>query len=214
MAEKIILPIPFYPNTSDDPNRCAQVSMLSVLKYATGKDFEIEELDRATGRRIGLGTSTPQIAVALYELGLEVTYYSKTDASPWLEGEAGVRKAYGDAAEFTLKMADIPKIVEAVRKMGEYGIFELRQIGMDEIEEQLRKGRAIVALIDWNTIKGRNAYQGHFVVVTGFDDASVYLHQSGPADPSQNMAIEKSLFLNAWNANGTDNDLIVVHGKR
>ena len=71
-----------------------------------------------------------------------------------------------------------------------------------------------MVLIDWNKVTGTMApYQGHFGVLTGFDKDNVHFHNSGPAN-APDMRIRKETFMDAWNANGTDNDVLIVYGKR
>ena len=70
-------------------------------------------------------------------------------------------------------------------------------------------------LIDRNKIVGKEGfYQGHFIIVTGFDDQNVFYHEYGPENSEANKKVLKSTFIDAWNANGTDNDIIIVYGKR
>lgn len=52
------------------------------------------------------------------------------------------------------------------------------------------------------------------VAVTGFDDEHVYYHENGPRDPTANKKVSKELFIKACDAKPTDNDVIVVFGKR
>ena len=68
---------------------------------------------------------------------------------------------------------------------------------------------------DNNVISGKKGqYQGHFVAITGFDDKYVCYHESGPNHPEPNKRVLKETFIEAWNANGTDNDVVIVFSKR
>ena len=52
------------------------------------------------------------------------------------------------------------------------------------------------------------------MIVTGFDEKSVFYHESGPGpQTSPNRKVSKKSFIKAWNAKGTDNDCVVVYGK-
>jgi uncharacterized protein YvpB len=59
-----------------------------------------------------------------------------------------------------------------------------------------------------------DGFTGHLVVVTGFDDQNVFFHESGPFNAQPNYKVPKRLFIDAWNSKGTDNDAIIVFGKR
>ena len=212
--ERFMLDIPFYENTTGDGNQCYQVAMQSVLKYFLGKEFGVDELDRLTKRKIGKATATSQIVPVLYDLGLDVRYFSKTEIEPMLEGETYIRKTYGKDAEEILKWADVEVIVKSAKVLLTYDLFEKKVLSIGEIEDHIRAGHVPLVLIDWNRLAKIDAYHGHFGVLTGFDAENFYFHQSGPATPTPNMKLSKKAFLDAWNVNGTDNDIIIVYGRR
>jgi hypothetical protein len=213
--EKSILKVPFYANTSGDGNQCYQVAMQSTLKYFLGKEFSLEELDKLTRRKDGKWTATSQIVPTLYDLGLNVKLYSKSDLEPALAGESYLKKMFGDDYEKVVKFIDVEVFVDSVKHLMKYGLFEKRILDMDEIEEHIRNDHVLLVPLDWSIILGRTGpYQGHFGVITGFDDENIYFHNSGPKDPEPDMKIPKGTFIRAWNANGTDNDIVVVYGKR
>jgi len=216
----ILLNIPFYENKKG--NQCMQVAMKCVIKYFLNKDISLEKLDRLTGRKNNFWTWTSQIVPVLYDFGLDVKYYSKTDIKLFLNGKEFIKKHFGEDAEkilkFTdviLKFTDVNILLDSIRKLMKYSIFEKRKLEFKEIEDHISKGHVPLMLIDYNKIAGREElYQGHFVVVTGFDENNVYHHESGPENPEPNKKVSKQIFIEAWNANGTDNDVVIVYGKR
>ena len=212
--ELFLLDVPFYTNTSADGDRCYQVAMKSVLKYFLGKEFDLDELDRLTKRKPRKATATSQIVPVLHDLGLEVRYFSKTEIEPMLEGESYIRRLYGKDAEVILKWVDVEVMVESARVLLTYDLFEKKVLSVGEIEGYIRAGHVPLVLLDWNRLNNRDSYHGHFGVLTGFDTENFYFHQSGPSDPTPNLRIGKKAFLDAWNANGTDNDIVIVYGAR
>ena len=210
----MILNVPFYKN-DDEGNQCMQVTIKSVLKYFLNKDYSLDELDKLTGRKKGYWTWTSQIVAVLYDLGLDLKYYSKTDLGPYLQGEPFIKRHFGKDADKILKFTDLPVVIESIKKLRGYKIFEKRVLSSREIGKNISKGYVPLMLIDWNKIVGRqDNYQGHFVIVTGFDNENVFYHESGPKDPEPNKAVPKKIFIEAWDANGTDNDVVIVYGKR
>lgn len=192
-----------------------QVAMKTVLKHFLGKDISLKELDTLTGRKTGLWTWTSQVVTVLHKAGLDVKYYSTSDLEPFLHGEPFIRRHFGKDAEKILKFTDLPVALESIRELLKYKIFEKRKLPFNEIESHLTQGHVPLMLVDHNKLVGRaDLYQGHFVVVTGFDDKDIFYHESGPADPEANKKVLKSTFIKAWNANGTDNDVVIVSGKR
>jgi hypothetical protein len=210
----MIQKIPFYENNGDG-NQCMQVAMKCVLKHFLDKEFSLDELDKLTGRKKNLWTYTPQIVSALYDIGLDVKLYSKEDLEPFLEGEPFFRKHYGKDADKILQYTDVPTVVKSTQTLISKNIFKKRILSLKEILNNLNKGYIPMVLIDYNKITRKDGfYQGHFVIITGFDDENIYFHESGPTNPEPNKKVKKEFFKEAINANGTDNDCVIVYGKR
>ncbi len=206
------LSVPFYENKGDG-KQCVQVAMKSILKHFLDRDFSLEELDRLTGRKNGLWTWISQCVIVLHDLGLKVKYYSKSDLEPYLQGEPFIRKRYGKDSEKILKFTDLPIVLDSIKNLLKYNIFEKRKMSFDEVESHIKQGYVPLMSIDHNKIVGKkDLYQGHFVVVTGFDDQNVFYHESGPKNPGENKKVLKSTFIYAWN--GTGNDIVIVYGKQ
>ena len=212
--EKKILDLPFYKNDKTGL-QCYQVAMEVPLKHFLNKDFTLDDLDKLTGRKGAFCTYTAQVAPALYDLGLDVKYYSPVDPSPQLGGEKYIREHFGKEAEEYLRLTDMDAMMGAVRNLLKYDIFEKKKLSLEEICEHIANGHVVIALIDYYKLIGKEGgYQGHVVVLTGFDKENIDLHQPGPGSPQANMKVTKERFMDSWNALGTDNDLIIVSGKR
>lgn len=207
----MMLEIPFYENKGE---QCMQAAMQSVLKYFLNKEYSLSELDKLTGRKDKFYTWTSQIVPVLYDLGLNVKYFSKSNPEPFLGGEPFIRKYFGKDANRILKVTDLPVFIKSIEKLMKYDIFERKALSLNKLENYVIKGYISLALIDNNKILGKEGYNGHLVVLTGFDDKNIYYHDSGPINPEPNKKISKDIFIKAFNANGTDNDVVVCFGKR
>lgn len=151
----------------------------------------------------------------LDDVGLKVKFYSKENLEPFLEGEKFYRKRYGKDADKILKFVDVPIVTKSIEKLLNYDIFEKKKISISEIEQYIKENSVPLVLIDNNKIiRKKGFYQGHAVVITGFDDKYIYYHDSGPHNPTPNKKVKKKLFVEAMDANGTDNDCIIVFGKK
>ena len=114
-----------------------------------------------------------------------------------------------------MKFTDLPVLINSIDKLINKNIFEKRILSLSEIEKHILKGHVPIVLIDNNKVSGkRDLYQGHYVVLTGFNDNDIYYHDSGPTDALPNKKVPRERFIEAFNANGTDNDVIIVYGKR
>lgn len=208
------IPVPFYEN-SGDGSQCMQVAMQCVLKYFLDKDISLDLLDTLTHREKDMRTWTSQIVTVLYDLWLDLRYFSKEDIRPFLEWEPFIRRHFAADADKILQYTDVPVLVESVDHLMKYDIFEKRCVDREEIQDHIDEWHIPLMLIDYNYLSGAEwAYQWHFVVVTWYDEEHILYHESWPKNPEANKKIAKKLFIDAWNANGTDNDLVVVYGKR
>jgi|TARA_Y100000310_G_scaffold176725_1_gene176829 hypothetical protein len=209
-----MLNVPFYKDEGEGV-QCMQIAMNCALKYFLDEEFSLERLDELTGRREGLWTYTPQIVTALHDLGLDIRFYSGEELEPSLGGEPYIREHFGVDAEKILEHTDVEVVVEATRKLLDYNVFEKRELPLEEIVEHISRGHIPMVLVDANVIYDEgDFYQGHFAVLTGFDDENIYYHESGPRDAEPNKKVKKEVFEKAMNANGTDNDCVIVYGKR
>ena len=205
--------LPFYKNDFDG-SRCVPVCGKIVLEHFLGKKYSLDLLDKLMKRKPNMWTYTAQLVNVLHKEGLNVRYYSKFDLKPFLEGEPFFRKHFGKDAETILKYTDLPVVLEAIEKILYSDIFEKRELSISEIEENLMKGNIPIVVIDNNKISGKEGnFQGHVVVVTGFDEENIYFHESGPTNPTPNKKVKKETFIEAMNANGTDNDCVIVFKK-
>lgn len=209
--DKFMLQLPFYKNEAG--TSCMQASMQVALKHFLDKEYSIKELDKLTGRKEGLWTYTSQAASVLNDLSLNIRFYSKTDIKLFLGGEKFIRENYGKDAEQILKYTDLPVVIEATKKLLNNNIFKQKLLSVEELEESVKRGYVVIVLIDLNKILGvEGHYRGHYVNITGFDVDSIYIHDSGPLNAEANKKVDKQIFIDAMNANGTDNDVIVVRG--
>lgn len=210
----MLLPFPFYPNTGDG-RQCYQVAMQVVLKHFLGKDFSREELDALTERKTEFWTWTAQIVPVLHDLGLNVKFFSSRDPKDFLEGEAFIKRAYGDDAEIQLQMTDMPVLLNAVRRLINTDLYEHKTLEWPDIEEALQQGCVPLVLFNNTVMSERTGpFQGHFVTVTGFDDDAVFYHESRPFEPTPDRKVPKQRFIDAWMHPAADRDTVIVYGKR
>ena len=193
---KMKLDVPFYEQTSS--LNCGPNALKMALEFL-GKSYSIEEIENAAEIKQGKAVSTIRLAIAAKKFGFKTQFFSEVVGFNEKNLELDFYKQYAD---LTLEN----ETQELFNKAEELGI-ELNEktLTLEEIIENIKRDRIIILLLDWNTLIDKKGYQGHFVVITGFDKESIYIHNSEAF-----FKVEKASFDKARKAKGTDQDLIII----
>lgn len=209
------LDLPFYENDKNGV-QCLQVTLKTILKYFLDREYSLNELDKLTFREGNKWTWTHQIIPVLYDMNLDVIFYSIDRVENYMRGEEYIRELCSNDEDFNIVMkhTDIEVVVNTAQQILNYGIFENKKISLDEIEKEIENESLVVVLVNANILYEREKtnYQGHFITLTGFDEEYIYYHESGPNKPTPNSKVKKEIFQNAFDAQGTGNDCIIVRG--
>lgn len=209
------LDIPFFPNTRKNDSQCFSVSCLSLISYFTDKNLSLEEVDALLHQKKGYWTYTSQLATALHDLGLDVKYFSSADPTPFLEGESYIRDHFPEKAENIIAHTNVPVLISSIAQLVQYKLFQKKVLDAEEMEIHLQQGHGIILLVDANIILGNEGpFQKQAIVLTGYDKLNYFFHHSGADFPTPHLIVPKKRLLDAWNAPGTDHDVIIVYGKR
>ena len=144
--------------------------------------------------------------------GLDAYYYSTTPYTDILEkGEDLMISYYGDQdGRIMIEHTDFAALYSSIRSLNSSGRYFDEKLDFDIIEQEFKKGSMIMMLIDSNALIRREPYSGHFVTITEIAKDNVIFHDTSG---TPNRVVSKEDFLRAWNANGTDNDVIIIKGK-
>lgn len=203
--------IPFFKQT--DSGNCLQTNLKIALKYYyPEKDYSFEELDKATGRTEGKWTWTSQALRFLTDEGLNSYYYSTTPYFDILEkGEDLIIDYYGETdGNIMIQHTDFDSLYASIYDLGRSDRYENRKLSFHEVETEFEKGNFIIILLDRSILQGGSAYTGHFFTITAINSTHVVAHDTAG---TPNKVIDKETFIKAWNAPGTDNDIIIIKGK-
>ncbi|MFH0797885.1 MAG: peptidase C39 family protein [Candidatus Woesearchaeota archaeon] len=199
------LDVPFFKQTSSQ--NCGPTALRMVLAYL-GKDEGIDVLEARTGIKEGKGISTIQIAIAAASSGYRANFYSRHV----LFNEDNLKHEYYQ--QFSdMDLEQSKKLVEDAKAVG-VNIHE-KPLSLEDILGFVSNDSVPIILLDWNIVKSRieNGYQGHFVPIVGFDKKNVYVHNQGRQEHKKFMPIPRNLFDEARKAEGTDEDIVIVHRK-
>jgi len=197
----MLINLPNYSNNIDGTN-CAQCVALSVLKHFFPKrKYTIEELAQKMKKKPKLWTYTHQILMLLWKEGLEAKMFSNFDLKDLLEGEKYILKNYEEAdAKAILKNIDMPIMLETLKKALTLNLHTKKNITTKDLTCWLDKGYPIIVNVDWSILYEIKApYDGHFVVLLGYDKDCFYFHENGSlkAHAISNQKVNKKRFIKA-----------------
>ncbi len=209
------LDLPFYQNNSEG-TQCAQVAAKIVLEYFLGKIFTLEELDQMSGRRGQDYTWTTQIVAALFDLGLDLKYYSSDQLEPYLEGESYIRRRFSeDNAGAFLQVTDMEPFLKSVKYVLVNNLWEPISLTLEDIVSHLNNGHVPISAVDLNKLYEREGpFDGHAIVLTGYDDDNIFYHESGPEFVEPHKKVSKSRFNLAASLGTNEGETVVIYGKR
>lgn len=193
------LDVPFYPNTPDDTH-CFQAALKSILKYfLPDREFTWEGLDKLSAKKEGLWTWPMSALLNLKKMGFDVVNMEDWDYKAFTQkgGEYLVEKYGKEIAEKQIKNSDTAQerkfAKEFVKVFGEQKSLPK----VEDIKRLLKRGYLVICNLNSLTLAGKRGYVGHFVVVIGFGDSNLYLHDPG-LPPKENRKVSNKRFMKAW----------------
>jgi hypothetical protein len=190
--------VPFVANP--DATHCYQAALKMVLgRFRPERDDSWAELDRVTGKVEGQGTWPFAGLTWLHEQGLTLENVELTDNRRFAaEGRAYVAEVAGrEFADSLDGGGDLSWVQTQAAVFVEKVRCEVRTPTVDDIRGAVAAGGLVICNVNSRALNGREGYLGHFVVVKGFDEESLIVHDPGP--PGQaNRKIRLEQFEQAW----------------
>ena len=205
----LIHDVPFVSNTPDNTH-CLQVAYMSIAKYFD-PNFSISMDDWAiiTGYEKGLGTWANAGLVWFDEHGYEVKHYEAFDFKEFIRNpEEYMIKIHGqEAGSWGYEHTNVPKEIERMKKLLTTDIAENREPTIEDIKNGLNEGYLPRVTINAYSLDNEIGYEGHAVVIIGYDDDFLILHDPGlPALANRKISIDT--FMTAWSDQEKELDLI------
>ena len=203
--------IPYFKQPDD--SHCFQACLKMILKYFfPERDFTYEELETISDKPENKWTWLCAVSVKLKNMGLKVKHYSVFDYNDFVKsGEDYIRKTYEKSiAEKMIRLTDIKSEVENSDRMLKENVFELKEVSLRDVENWFKDGYTAIFLINCSIINKESGYEGHYVVLTGFDDENVFINDPDRWKGSPNRKVEKDLFVKAWSFPEKENTVILI----
>lgn len=191
--------VQFFENAADN-NSCFQACLKMVLKYyLPNENYSWLELDRVTAKKQGLWTWPMAGLVWMQENNFKVINIELFDYKEFIDNpERYLIDYYGEeVGHDQIKNSDIEQGVKFSKKLIEVVEVENRSPNFNDIKKLINDGYLIIVNVNSSALDGYNGYTGHFVVVIGFDNFSIYLNDPGLPGQS-NRQISLDVFKKAW----------------
>jgi hypothetical protein len=196
------LDVPFFTNQAHD---CGPVCLQMALAYF-GKQYPWEELRQQSNSYAGGHTLTIGLAKAAAKLGFHAEFYTTSLAFDPTHTHLPFYQQAG-----TAHMENQSALVAAAKEHG--AELHEQHLQLKELLAKITPDCIAIVLIDWSKIQDRPSYQGHFLVLVGYDEEFIYFHQPGPKDPEPFFKLTHDIFDNARRAAGTDEDIVFIRKK-
>lgn len=196
---KIDYPVPFYKNMADKTH-CFQATLKMILKYFyPEEEHGWKELEKITAKAEGLWTWPYAGLVWLSQKGMEVINIEAFDTQGFIdEGGKYLIKEYGEEmGQAQIEHSDIKQEQEMAKQFIEIVNVQKWVPELEEIKEFIKRGYIIICNVNSRALNYKEGYEGHFVVIKGFEENGFIIHDPG-LPGIENRKVEFGLFEKAW----------------
>jgi len=183
---------------------------MSIAKYFDPSfDYPMKNWSRLTGYEEGLGTWANAGLIWFSEHGYDVKHYETFDFKEFIKSprEYMIQIHGQEAGNWGYEHTNVPKEIERMIALLDANIVESREPVIEDIKNGLNEGYLPRVTINAYALDNETGYEGHAVVITGYDDDFIILHDPGlPALADRKIAID--VFLKAWSDQDKELDLI------
>src|SRR3989344_3577280 len=170
--------VPFISNTKDNLH-CMQSAWMMVVKYFKPQfEMDWDKFSRVTGFEEDKGTWAMAGLLWLKKQGFNVIHLASFDYEVFAQ----------TGGAYLLKRAG---------RLAKSGIWKKQAVQISDIKKNLDDGFLVVCKINIRKLDELQGYFGHVVVVKGYDDKKLFLHDPGlPGRPDRKVTYKD--FETAW----------------
>jgi Domain of unknown function (DUF1704) len=193
--------VPFITNTPENLH-CLQASYGMIRQYfEPAWQINWEEWSHDTGYVEHKGSWSLAGLLWFNDHGYDVRHLSSFDYSEFARDGADylLRTLGKTAGEWEIKYTDIPLEQSRSRQLLETDIWQKIVPTFEHITALLDDGYLIKCIVNQRTLNGHSGFLGHAVVVKGYTNTHLILHDPGlPARPERYVRYDD--FANAWSS--------------
>jgi hypothetical protein len=201
--------VPFVSNTADDTH-CLQAAYMSIAQYFNPYfAIPMDEWSVLTGYEEGKGTWANAGLVWFKEHGYEVKHTELFDYDAFMNDPKGYMISLNgkEAGEWGYANTNVPAEIERMKRLLGFDIIEQREPTMNDIKQYINEGYLVRLTINCQKLDNEDGYVGHAVVITGYNDTYITLHDPGlPAIPNRQVTFEQ--LQAAWDDQAKELDAI------
>lgn len=197
------LDVPFVGNSENPSDRCVPAVLSMLVKYfLADREFSESEIDELCGYVRGKGTWKAQMMLSLSDLGFETQWIEDFDHHEFVKNPESYLSSILDkeAFEWQVNNSDLPLESLRIKQYIERGQpLENRKGTREDIQNFLDDGWLVMLEVNENVIADIPGYLGHVVLVIGYDDENVTVHNpDGNNGNKPNQVISWELLEKAW----------------
>lgn len=192
---------------------CGQACAAMIIKYfkpATKMDFD--KCNKIIHHVPGMYSFPLQLAILLDYYGLKAKCFSSGVFNTTKEDPGMFARWFGKDLQYEMKFINVKTFDWMIKTGRRKKLYQNKKTKFDKIIKLFMKGNLVCFPIDANTLLGKKGpYEGHFVVVSGVEGNSVFLHDPdvGPFVKYKKEKVEK-----AYTHPAIAEDLVVVYGRK
>jgi len=195
------LNVPFF--IQKDNTDCGIISLKMAFSFLR-KNIPYDLIEKLADKKQNKSLWTINLAIASAKLGFKTKFISKSIHFNPNNLNLDFYKKYSD--ENFINQSE-----QLIKKAEHNGvILEEKSVNLAEITKNLSQNSILIVLLNWNIMKEKEAFHGHFVPIVGFDKENIYIHNSSIECPASNLAVKRDLFDRARKSQGTDEDILVI----
>lgn len=192
--------VPFFANTADNTH-CYQACIKMIAKFFRPElELTWEELDIVTAKQPGMWTWSMAGLTWLHEQGFMVRNIEVFDYPRFIKDPHNyLVEIWGDeVAQAAEEHSIVASEVDIAKKFIEKVKTEQRLPEIQEIPDLLEAGNLIIANVNSKALNELPGYTGHFVVIIGYKDGQLIVHDPGGTTGHPSRKVSPEQFTKAW----------------
>ncbi|HEY4963871.1 MAG TPA: hypothetical protein VIH90_04210 [Candidatus Saccharimonadales bacterium] len=185
-----------------DKSHCVQACLKSVFSVTNPDDkFSWEQLEALTDYLPKHGAWVYPELLALNKYGLDTKLITGFDIKRFItEGFNYIEDEYGkEVADYERTHPhDYAKIKQQMQQALDKDLVIERLATINDIKKFIDNDWYVMVLVNSRALNNKPGYVGHRVLVYGFDDNGVVMHDPGPTLPGEGKHISWSQLEKAW----------------